>query len=310
MRTVFAVLGCVLLVACSLSGGPPPQDVRTAYIQTLPGLLAVEEFALDDARNVGNDTAPVWVARLSAKVALREPTYDIETVVGGVRILKPVRAAGESFSVYGTVRSERTGNGWRHHFERDATSNPVIGRARADYGPDALIAGSAEAESLVAEKTRVAEQARIAEETRIAEEAAERKRKEDAEAAHRARIEAAAAKYHAAFAPDNLRRMANGPENVGKTLHFIVDGLEWSGSGRLIGTDIYSLDSDFAKAVAHAGVLKRGQSGIVAATIVAAPRQYAGSPRNGVDSRSGTIGSTCCYQAYSLRLAERLTDAP
>src|SRR5690606_4413213 len=99
MRTVFAVLGCVLLVACSLSGGPPLQDVRTADIQPLPGGLAVVELALDAARNVGNDTAPVWVARLRAKVALREPPYDIETVVGGVRILKPVRAAGESFSV-------------------------------------------------------------------------------------------------------------------------------------------------------------------------------------------------------------------
>src|SRR5690606_21892902 len=192
--------------ACGASG-PGSGDIKAAFERDMPGIVEPKSFTLENPRNAGSDERPVWVARTIAEMALRETTYDIETVEGGVRILKPVRQAGEPFSFYGTVRSERSGDGWRHSFRSDGSSNPVMGRPRSDYGPDALIADSPEAKALLAKIAQEKEQARIAEETRIAEEAAERKRKEEAEAAKRQRIEAAFAKYEAAYAPETIQKL-------------------------------------------------------------------------------------------------------
>src|SRR5690606_37113419 len=207
-RSLFALAAAVLLAGCG-SSAPPQADICSAYQQALPGLLALKELELENLRNSGSEERPVWTARTIATLEVREPTYEIQTVEGGVRILKPVRAQGETFSSYGTLRSERSGEGWRHRFQSDGSSNPVLGRPRSDYGPDALVADSAEARALLERIEQEREAARIAEETRLAEEAAERQRKEQAEAEKKLRIERAVAKHGAAFATDTLGRMVD-----------------------------------------------------------------------------------------------------
>ncbi|HET8897405.1 MAG TPA: hypothetical protein VFN09_01295, partial [Rhodanobacteraceae bacterium] len=159
MRLLLGLLACLLLAACS-SSTPSTGDVRAGFSQNLPGLLELKDFKLEDGHNVGSDDKPVWVARYTATVAPRQPTFDIDTVEGDVRILKPVRAAGEAMSLYGSVRSTRSGDTWSHRFQSDGSSNPVIGRPRSDYGPDALVAGSPEAKALLAKMAHEKEQAR------------------------------------------------------------------------------------------------------------------------------------------------------
>lgn len=301
MRIVSGFLVCLLLAACS-SSAPSGGELRQQFEQELPSLLSLTEFNLENRRNVGDDEQPVWMARFTAKVAPREATYDIDTVEGGVRILKQVRAAGEALSMYGTVRSTRQGKNWQHRFQADGSSKPVIGRPRSDYGADALVADSPQARALLAKIEKEKELARIAEETRLAAEAAERRKKEEAEVAKRTRIEAAVAKYGAAFAPKELGDMVD----AGSKRAFLVTASAGGDRARVWGTDDYTCGSNFARAVVHAGLLKEGEAGIVEVAESSEGRRggFVGSPRNGVSSRNATAYNNVC----TLRLLERIPN--
>lgn len=308
-RLAITAILALLLVACGASG-PSGADIRGAYELELPGLLKLESLELENPRNTGSEEQPVWTARTIATLALREPTFEIGTVEDGVRILEPVRAAGERFTVYGTVRSERNGDGWRHRFQNDGSANPTLGRPRGDYGPDALVAGSPEAEALLAKIAEAKEQARIAEEERLAAEAAERQRREVAAKARRERIEAAFARHEAAYAPDTIQKL-NLAE--GRKANLLVTASS-QGGGTVWGTDTYAVGSDFAKAVMHAGLLKDGETGVVEVTRVAEPPRYRGSPRHGVDSQNyvkpvlRSPYDDRRFQGMTLRLLERIAQ--
>jgi hypothetical protein len=299
VRIISALLACLLLAACS-SSTPSSSAIRADYEQNLPGLLSLQDFKLENGRNEGTPEHPVWVARFSAQVAPREATYDIDTVVDHVRILKPVRAAGEAMSVYGNLRATRQDKEWHFQFQSDGSSNPVIGRPRGDYGPDALIADSPKAKALLAKIAQEKEQARIAEETRLAAEAAERKQKEEADAAKRKRIEAAVAKYHAAFATRQLGDMVE----PGKQRAFLVTAD--AASGKVVGTDLYDCTSSFAATVIHAGLLGNGESGVIEVrkNLDRIRRELIGSPRHGINSDNYAGYARGC----SLRLLERISN--
>lgn len=301
-RYAFILLGALLLGACG--GKPSTGEMRQQYQLTqLPGLLELSSFQVESPRNIGSDDSPVWLARYTAEVAVREDTYELDEVLQGRRLLKPVRAASETFKLYGTVRSQRAGKGWSHHFQSDGSSNPLLGRPLADYGPEALVAGSPEAVALQREAEQAREQQRIAEETARAQEAAELRQKEEAEAARRKLLEDAVARHKAAFAPG---RMADLNLQEGVKVALLVTASS-SGPGKVWGTDRYTGDSDFAKSVLHAGLLKDGETGIVEATSTDT-WNFLGSPRNGVDSQNYTGRSA---RSYTLRLLERIgTAAP
>lgn len=302
MKHLLILALTVLLAACS-SSGPSSSDIRNTFQQELPGILELKDFTLEQSRNTGSDESPVWVARVIAKVAPREATYDIDTVEDGVRILKQVRAAGETFTTYGTVRSTPREKGWQHRFQNDGSSDPILGRPRSDYGPDALVAGSPEADTLLAEIKRKREQARIDEETRIAAEVAEQKRKEEAEAAKRKRVEAAVAKHSAAFATPTLGEMVK----PGASVNFLVTA-NISGRQGVFGTDLYTCDSNFSKTVIHAGLLKPDETGVVSVTrnAEAKRRDFIGSPRNGINSANYSDNMFQESNGCTVRLLERI----
>ena len=293
-----------LLAACG-SSGPTQSEIRAAFEQEIPGLLELKEFKLEQARNTGSDENPVWVARVIATLAPREATYEIDTVEDGVRVLKQVRAAGERINTYGTARSVRNDKGWRHSFQYDGSTDPALGRPLSEYGAGALVAGTPEADALLAEIKRKREEARIAEETRIAAEAAEQKRKEEAEAAKRKRVEAAAAKHSAAFATPTLGEMVN----PGASVNFLVTA-DISGRQGVIGTDLYGCSSNLSKVVIHAGLLKPGETGVVAVTrnAEAKRRNFIGSPRNGINSTNHSDNWNQESNGCTVRLLERIPN--
>jgi LCCL domain-containing protein len=80
--------------------------------------------------------------------------------------------------------------------------------------------------------------------------------------------------------PGNLAEYA---EQVGKTFRFTVTG---NTTGTIYGTDVYTTDSVLATAVVHAGILKAGETGVVAVTIIEGLARYRSMTRNGVTSTS------------------------
>lgn len=80
---------------------------------------------------------------------------------------------------------------------------------------------------------------------------------------------------------------------TGRTLAFQVIGSE---EGGLWGTDVYTLDSNLAKAAVHAGLLHDGETGIILVEFLPGQASYEGTDRFGVSSRG--FGS---YD-YSYRL--------
>lgn len=290
----------LLLTGCG-SKQPDLADIREQFaLAELPGLVELKSFELDKPRNVGSEESPSWLARFTAEVAVREDTFEIETVEGDTRLLKPIRKAGEAFKLYGTVQSDPAGDGWRHRFLRDGSSNPVLGRPRGDYGPDALVVGSPEAQALLADIERRRDQERIAAEATRAAEAAERQRAEEAEAAKRKRIEEAVARHNAGFAPVSARSIFT---RAGDTLNVLVTAKMESSTrrGEVYGTGRYANESDFPRSVVHAGLLRPGETGIVEITFFYEAGLFQGSPRNGVDSLD-----TSKWNTYSMRLLERI----
>jgi len=297
---ITVLLASVVLAACSASG-MPESDVRVAFEQDMPGVLELEDFDLENKRNVGSEEEPVWVSRFTARIAPRVDTFEIDTVVDGVRILKPVRKAGEDITVYGTVRSVRRSGAWSHTFDAERNFGPALGNPREEYGADALVAGSPEAKALMDEVEAKRQKAAIEEEARIAAEAAESERRKEAEAAKRKRIEAAVAKYGAAFATRELGDMV--PEGTSRRFLVTADA---SGNGAVWGTDGYTCDSNFARAVVHSGALDSGDTGVV--EVSASPERqrgnFIGSPRNGVNSQNYSRNAYACR----IRLLERIAD--
>jgi hypothetical protein len=86
----------------------------------------------------------------------------------------------------------------------------------------------------------------------------------------------------AATAPATL---ANFQQQFGKELLFnLVGRLPVNGQPSLWGSDVYTLDSNFAAAAVHAGVAKPGEAATVRVRIIQSPAQYVGTSRNGVTS--------------------------
>src|SRR5207248_2488347 len=69
----------------------------------------------------------------------------------------------------------------------------------------------------------------------------------------------------------------------GKVFPFEVTGRQ---EGPVWGTDTYTDDSSLAAAAVHAGVLRPGQKGVVAVTVLPGQQAYAGSARNGITTNS------------------------
>ena len=57
-------------------------------------------------------------------------------------------------------------------------------------------------------------------------------------------------------------------------------------TGRVWGSDSYTLDSSLATAAVHAGLVKDGQTGTVTVEILASPEEYSGTTANGVTTDS------------------------
>jgi hypothetical protein len=85
---------------------------------------------------------------------------------------------------------------------------------------------------------------------------------------------------HVEPAPERLSCQA---EDVGKT--FLYDTIG-SVRGPVWGTDVYTADSSLAAAAVHAGVLKKGERGIVKVTVLDTRGRegFEGSRRNGVST--------------------------
>ena len=82
-------------------------------------------------------------------------------------------------------------------------------------------------------------------------------------------------------------------QQYGKELTFTLTGYT-AGSGQqpsVWGTDVYTLDSHFAAAAVHAGMVKPGETGVVRVRIIQSPPQYTSSSRNGL--------TTTAYGVYN-----------
>jgi hypothetical protein len=83
--------------------------------------------------------------------------------------------------------------------------------------------------------------------------------------------------------------LSNYQGQAGKQLQFRVtggvSGVQFGGGfagGAVWGSDVYTLDSALAVAAVHAGVVKSGETAVVAVTILGPQNSFAGSTRNGV----------------------------
>jgi len=82
-------------------------------------------------------------------------------------------------------------------------------------------------------------------------------------------------------------------QQYGKELAFTLTGFAAGGGQQasVWGTDVYTLDSHFAAAAVHAGVVKPGETAVVRVRIIHSPPQFASSFRNGL--------TTTAYGVYN-----------
>lgn len=109
---------------------------------------------------------------------------------------------------------------------------------------------------------------------------------------------AAPARVYGFDDPDALGRLvqASGPSLPGTVTYMLLTG---STSGRVWGTDVYTIDSSPAAASVHAGALAPGQTGVVRITFLEGMKSYQGSSRGGVLSMPfGSYGAS--YSVESI----------
>jgi LCCL domain len=90
--------------------------------------------------------------------------------------------------------------------------------------------------------------------------------------------------YWAQYTSADLRSLE---QKVGQSFCIQTTG---NAHGPLWGTDVYTSDSDLGTACVHAGLLRRGEPGVIKVTIVAPLSVFPGSTRNGVTSSLWTNG--------------------
>lgn len=96
--------------------------------------------------------------------------------------------------------------------------------------------------------------------------------------------------------PGNLSDYA---ARIGEALYFEIVGQV---GHSVWGTEVYTCDSHLATAAVHAGILKKGQRGIVKVTIVKSPESHLGATQNGVTSANwGYYGSSYTVESAVLQ---------
>jgi hypothetical protein len=97
---------------------------------------------------------------------------------------------------------------------------------------------------------------------------------------------AGAAADEAAAAPQAPGNLSTYQQQWGKELTFSVTGFTPTpgANPNLWGTDVYTLDSNLAAAVVHAGLAKSGETVVVRVRIVQSPPQFVSTFRNNVNS--------------------------
>jgi hypothetical protein len=84
-----------------------------------------------------------------------------------------------------------------------------------------------------------------------------------------------------------------------------------SNSGRVWGTNVYTIDSAPSMAAVHAGVVGMGQTAVVKVTILPGRSSYEGSSRNGVSTSSyGSYGASYTIEPapYAGQIVSMITD--
>ncbi len=114
-----------------------------------------------------------------------------------------------------------------------------------------------------------------------------------------AALKALATKHRAGMAPNRFRDMRM---NQNTYTNVILEATPPDGA-RVLGTDMYDEDSNIALTAIHAGVLKRGEAGVVKITYRRFNQrpQIQGSTANGV-----TSSGYSAYGRYSIELVEKL----
>lgn len=94
--------------------------------------------------------------------------------------------------------------------------------------------------------------------------------------------------------PGNLAEFVG---RIGEVFHFEIIGKT---GATIWGTEVYTYDSPLATAAVHAGVLRRGQRGIVKVTMVKSPESHHGTTQNGVTSHNwGTYSASYTVERAS-----------
>ncbi len=302
MLRFFVVTFLAISISACIQDRPSAQKAEAQYrVSELPNALNLDRFQVEGFENIGTESDPVWVSRITANVSTQQDTYEIHSVLEGNRILEKVYSAGESFQLSGRVGTRSDGDGgWQYEFQVNNAPIRDMGRPFSEYGRDAIRIDTSEAQALIeAEEERQRKEA-IEREERMAVQRAERERRLAEEREKRQRVEAAVEEFGALSVPDGGIRdfVGNRCSDEGDEYNILVTGR--ANGNSVWGSNPYSLRSDVAKSVVHSGALADGQQGIVTVTIVQED-MYPGSPRNGVDSEGYSPRYQCRYKlGYSI----------
>ena len=195
------ILLTFLVTACSESReGPSEEQVQNAFILGASdrGRDQMDSFGFDDttievSENIGSKVEPIYHARFSMKLHLKENLYESVDQLMDKSVLKITSSEDSQYTISGTYKATPQGESWKVKFERPDISPEPSGRPLTKWQPDQYVFSGSDEET---ELRKEAEERRIAaEEKRITEEkAAEEKRITEEKAAEENRIALSKAK--------------------------------------------------------------------------------------------------------------------
>ena len=148
----FGLIALLAVAACSGEDGPGEKEIKNQFAALVPAHFEVSSFDVKASENAGTEVEPEWKSRFTSELELKVPTYNVDRVLTGVEgvpgglvpFLRQVAKEGEKRTVYGTATSRLAAEKWETKWQIEENSTLDVGKALEEFGPHAIISGSAE----------------------------------------------------------------------------------------------------------------------------------------------------------------------
>ncbi len=125
----FAIAVCVSisLLACSGENKPTTNELKTAYIQSIPNHVELKNFSIQAMQNYGTVDEPIYGSQFKATLITLVNLYKKVKSKKDVAFVRLVTEKGKQIEIFGKTTSRRFQGIWMHCIDTDGAPIAKLG---------------------------------------------------------------------------------------------------------------------------------------------------------------------------------------